>query len=257
MGNTVVERAINSVQGLFISKSIQESELERVQRWIQETLEATDLDRVLIAFRVLCFDWHRNHELYLRSIGRSIGGGAKTQKFMLRQRLRSLSGAVDFDFLDLLNSIDRAPRIARAANMGELRTLVYGTPESPALSASGNQFPQLDGSYVLQFCVVPFLETEARLRSALAAVAIERFRTRNKGRLPERLEELVPAFLWGLPVDPFDGQTLKYNRIERSGYRVYSVGIDGDNDGGLRAKNMFAGWPPVPEGDIEFMNDNF
>ena len=48
-----------------------------------------------------------------------------------------------------------------------------------------------------------FASFEARRRSAITAIAVERYRQVNQGTLPERLEELVPKFLPNLLADPF------------------------------------------------------
>jgi Bacterial type II secretion system protein G. len=70
----------------------------------------------------------------------------------------------------------------------------------------------------------------ACLRTSIAAIAVERFRLAH-GRLPENLNELVPQFLSAMPLDPFDGQPLRYHRLAK-GYVIYSVGQDGHDDGG-------------------------
>jgi hypothetical protein len=70
----------------------------------------------------------------------------------------------------------------------------------------------------------------AQVRSAQTALAVERFRLAH-GRLPENLNELVPQFLPAVPVDPFDGQPLRYHHLTK-GYVIYSVGQDGHDDGG-------------------------
>ena len=44
----------------------------------------------------------------------------------------------------------------------------------------------------------------------------------DHGRLPERLEELVPTYVNELPVDPFDGKPLRYDPVR---LRIYSTGI--------------------------------
>jgi hypothetical protein len=72
---------------------------------------------------------------------------------------------------------------------------------------------------------------QAQRRAATAAVAVERFRLRH-GRLPAKLKELVPEFLGGVPVDPFDGQPLRY-RVEADGFTIYSVGTNQADDGAL------------------------
>ena len=74
--------------------------------------------------------------------------------------------------------------------------------------------------------------SEARLSVAQTALAVERFRL-SEGRLPYELLELVPAFLDGIPPDPFTGTPLIYMQTD-DGYRVYSVGrnfVDEDGNG--------------------------
>lgn len=76
-----------------------------------------------------------------------------------------------------------------------------------------------------------FAGYEARRQAALVALAVERHRLANGGQLPSRLEELLPGFLSSVPIDPFDGRPLRFQKLER-GYVIYSVGQDrNDNDG--------------------------
>jgi type II secretory pathway pseudopilin PulG len=70
----------------------------------------------------------------------------------------------------------------------------------------------------------------AQVRLAQTALAVESFRL-AQGKLPEKLDELVPQFLSTVPSDPFDGQSLRYHRLAK-GYVIYSVGSDGHDDGG-------------------------
>jgi len=79
--------------------------------------------------------------------------------------------------------------------------------------------------------VVAFeIEYIASVRTALVALAAERFRLRP-GRWPETLSELVPQYLPDVPDDPFDGAPLRYRCLE-AGFAVYSVGEDRGDDGG-------------------------
>ena len=75
-------------------------------------------------------------------------------------------------------------------------------------------------------------DTVAWLRTAQVALAVERFRCRHTGRLPARLEELVPDFLTALPADPFDGKPLRLEVLD-SGYAIYTSGSDSRNGGPL------------------------
>jgi hypothetical protein len=76
-----------------------------------------------------------------------------------------------------------------------------------------------------------FCHSEALRAAALTALAVERYRLAHDGRMPETLTELVPTLMPGIPSDPFDGQPLRYRRLEQ-GYAVYSVGADRTDDGG-------------------------
>jgi|GEM_PF-685157 len=78
--------------------------------------------------------------------------------------------------------------------------------------------------------IVKQATTDANVRLARIALAVERFRLAS-GILPENLNELVPQFLSAVPVDPFDGQPLRYHRLAR-GFVIYSVGRDCHDDGG-------------------------
>lgn len=66
---------------------------------------------------------------------------------------------------------------------------------------------------------------------ALAGVALERHR-RQRGSLPEQLEELVPEFLADVPFDWLDGRALRYRRLEQHRFLLYSVGRNGVDNGG-------------------------
>jgi hypothetical protein len=72
---------------------------------------------------------------------------------------------------------------------------------------------------------------QANLRSALVAVVVERYRLEHDA-WPERLEDVVKAgLLDAAPLDPMNGQPLRYKRLA-DGVVVYSVGVDGADDGG-------------------------
>ena len=107
-----------------------------------------------------------------------------------------------------------------------LNRIRYATPEM-LLLLSGTEF-----GYVARI--------QAINDAADAAIAIERYR-RKHGKLPEKLDELVPEFLPQVPVDPFDGQPLRY-LIDEEGCRIYSIGEDDTDDGG---EGDLAGDPDV------------
>ena len=73
--------------------------------------------------------------------------------------------------------------------------------------------------------------SRATLRTAIAAIAIERWRNAHQGIIPNSLDDLVPSFLPSAPLDPFNGQPLKFKKTAK-GYVVYSIGPDRQDDGG-------------------------
>jgi ABC-type transport system involved in multi-copper enzyme maturation permease subunit len=75
-----------------------------------------------------------------------------------------------------------------------------------------------------------FHEGRAELRCAVVALAAERYRRRH-GEWPARLDQLTPDLLENVPADPFTGEPLRLRRLE-DGIVIYSVGRDGQDDGG-------------------------
>ncbi len=72
---------------------------------------------------------------------------------------------------------------------------------------------------------------DAYCGTAVAGVAMYHYRATH-GRFPEKLDDLVPEFLFEVPQDPFDGAPLKLKQAE-GGPVVYSIGPDMTDDGGV------------------------
>jgi hypothetical protein len=79
-------------------------------------------------------------------------------------------------------------------------------------------------------------DCEVRIRTLSqllqAELAVRAYRL-EKGRLPQRLESLVPDYLPQLPRDHYSGVPLVYC-LNGEGYLLYSVGADRTDDGGRR-----------------------
>jgi hypothetical protein len=69
---------------------------------------------------------------------------------------------------------------------------------------------------------------------AIAAIALKRYEFRHK-QLPDSLGELVPDFLKAVPTDYLSGQPLHYRRNDDGTFTLYSVGRNGQDDGGNAA----------------------
>jgi hypothetical protein len=84
----------------------------------------------------------------------------------------------------------------------------------------------------------------ASLRLGSTALALEQFRAAHDNQYPDALTELTPDSLTSTPVDPFDGQLLRY-RKKGGGYLLYSIGPDRKDDSGERMNGK--------DGDIVFV----
>lgn len=77
-------------------------------------------------------------------------------------------------------------------------------------------------------------EAEVRRGIILTALALERYHL-NHGRYPSTLEGLSNAFQKSAPIDFMDGKPLRYRLTDDGSFVLYSVGLDGSDDGGRLA----------------------
>ena len=93
--------------------------------------------------------------------------------------------------------------------------------------------------HVLEAILTPFLHevlvkigvAQTMVESAALACAVERYRLAN-GKLPEKLDALVPQFIAQVPHDVIDGQPLRYRLDGTDGFVIYSIGWNQKDDGG-------------------------
>lgn len=86
------------------------------------------------------------------------------------------------------------------------------------------------------------IQTEAGFRDGLLiGIGLELYR-REHGAWPGAIDELVPAYLPMVPVDRLSGESVRY-RLNEDGPVAYSVGVDGDDDGGRPPIHPLEGYP--------------
>src|SRR2546429_2237026 len=106
------------------------------------------------------------------------------------------------------------------------------------------------------------MRTETYRSLTVAAISLKRYQLRH-GKFPPNLDALSPDFFAAVPVDYLDGGPLRY-RLESDGLiRLYSVGLDGVDDGGnpqpakawRRYADLWDGrdvvWPRLASLDVE------
>ncbi len=138
------------------------------------------------------------------------------------------------------NATDKAARTGGVPDiLAELRWkensfLAFRTPLVNAL------MPAFDRVFASE------LRIRTQLDLARTALAVERFRLANL-RLPEELEEVVPAFLDRVPADPWNGgKPLSYRVKENGEFVVYSYGKNKTDEKGEEMKDWW------DKGDITF-----
>jgi hypothetical protein len=75
---------------------------------------------------------------------------------------------------------------------------------------------------------------------AIAAIGLRRHELRF-GTLPDRLDDLRPQFLADLPVDYYDGRSVRYRRTGTNEFLLYSVGANFVDDLGNAPADLI--WP--------------
>jgi len=76
-----------------------------------------------------------------------------------------------------------------------------------------------------------FAEAETAKRLLVTVIALKRYHLQH-GDYPTSLNELVPDFLKQIPMDFMDGKPLRYRLRSDGDFLLYSVGEDGEDNGG-------------------------
>jgi predicted transcriptional regulator len=146
------------------------------------------------------------------------------------QYLYDTCGFLQWDELHYLQLMDRYIQAAQMdfpERIAAAQALRQSLEQQDGLHALSHGWLRgMNGSRV----IVKDATVTARLRSAQIAIAIERFRISHDHQPPTSLAELTLFGSSGVPIDPFDGQPLRYKKLD-PGYVVYSVGEKVDGTG--------------------------
>ncbi|HZM01509.1 MAG TPA: hypothetical protein VFC44_00675 [Candidatus Saccharimonadales bacterium] len=150
-------------------------------------------------------------------------------------------GSTNLEGLDMDGYLQSAPfneDFLMTLDIYENYEKAYGTPFPHNLEIYKN-VEQLAGTakdkqYYFTTMMIPALAgildkqgvALARIRMARLAFAVEQHRLSNGGLLPEKLEQISPKLPDAELMDPFNGQSLHYQKEPR-GYQISSVGVDG------------------------------
>jgi hypothetical protein len=194
--------------------SFTDAQLRDLRDAMARTAGSIDLAEVLVMERCYMIECFTNP-----AVQSGLGGG----RSLLDIPIVGKTGLIDY--LDYMADCIEASKLGGTERVARLREIQEDIKDlsffhvlikvvAPALSRVG----ELD------------LKIQGHMDLGLTAIAIERYRL-AKGRLPQRLEELVPEYLEAVPIDPFDDRPIRYKRTE-PGYVIYIVGEDGKDNGG-------------------------
>jgi len=221
--------------------SFSEEQLAQLATALKNAEDPEGMVRGLAGERVFQLMLYDNPQLFTNDLNKTVHGAGTVAGAFLK-----VTGALNRDcdfYLSTMDQMIAACRLPAHEAMPVLRRIEAGLQVSSSWipSPARIQLPAL--TRVMEARA----RDEAILRSTAAGVAIERYRL-VYDRLPEQLSDLAPSFLEAAPADPFDGQSLRYRRLD-TGYVVYSVGYNLKDDEGAEPEEHRN---PRETGDITF-----
>ena len=160
---------------------------------------------------------------------------------------RIMPGMTEAELAESLRSLVNLERTAEpfpaiAEREREFAHEAHGVQMRLALAVSPQMKKMLQDS--LDAAQEGFLRVQTKRRLLTVELAIRLYRIRE-GADPAALTALTPSILRDSPLDPYTGDPLVY-RPSPTGHLLYSVGPDGDDDGG----RPFAPRDQQPDGDV-------
>jgi hypothetical protein len=227
---------------LLSSCSLSDSQLKRLNALLDRVDPCDALHQALISERALEFSIYDLPVEAFKSMKDSeenseILSPAASQSLVMG--VLNVTGVKDADRKLMLETLTEAIALSERFDPEAIQKLEQMFREA---GADARRFPPKPFSAILlpwlEALPLKFVPIESRRRAAVVAVAVERYRLANVGRLPDDLQAMVPQFLSEIPLDPYDGKPIRF-RPREIGFVTYSVGIDRvDNDGAERLSTM-------------------
>jgi len=237
--------ALSALERLVNRTTLDEAHLTRLRVVIAAAYDPNAMARGIAGERCMGIEVLRDP----RATGLGIAPVTATEgPSLLQLRAAQAVGLVDRLLVRYIDHVDhclaamRLPPAERLEVIGELerkhRQMVEEHPKLTHFMPTMARFMRNDLLHM------------TKIQVAAVALAVERYRLANN-RLPEQLADLVPQFLETVPADPYDGQALRYKRLD-PGFVVYSIGTDGTDDDGTERPPRQRGQEEPPY-DITFI----
>jgi hypothetical protein len=232
-----IERILNRMQ-------LTDEQLTRISAWIEESRSNEGYIKALIGEQCLGLN---TFQAPIHDIVDQTESGKGFLLILAPRKILGLHDRETMEYInimqDYLNTVE-LPHYKRLAAFDSIEKAVY----------TGKRGSMLTRMLMPAFGRIMQIETRhlAHLRTTQTALSVQRYRL-AEGHLPESFDNLVPTYMEIVPIDPFDGQSLKYRTLE-TGFEVYSVGYDLTDDGGAEkdSKKRDRRGKPLPW-DITFI----
>jgi len=128
--------------------------------------------------------------------------------------------------------------------IADMEQAVAASKETPWKDIQSNWADQNILNYgILAKMLIPALSNiqekaihiQVKLELAKVAIDLERFYLKH-GSYPDSLDDLSPTYRLTPPLDPMTQKALSYRRNEGGGFEMFSVGMNGTDDGGKHIK---------------------
>jgi hypothetical protein len=229
----LLARSLTSI-GETIEAEPTDAALQRIQRAVHELDNDRAIEQSMLGERASALGRYWNDAVHWYARQREGGGLERyfVRPFMTRRLIKSV---------EIMNGL-----IATARQPWPDR-LEVNVPPAPAGVDRASWGSVFASAYYVDYSLRESYRRSASAvasslalgRTADAAIGVSRYQHAT-GSLPKALNELVPAYLAAVPVDPFSGGEVRYSKSSDR-FVVYSIGSDRKDDGGTRVTEPT--WP--------------
>ena len=236
--------AISAVEQVINRTELTDGQLLELIESVRESGRISDISCAFVGERCTGISFFRVPE----SVGPDVlGSSGPLLRYVLA--LYKAVGLADADaviYLDLMDGYLKAAQLPLHERL-------------EAVNAVDARLQSTSRAHILLHSIMPALsrvttiETRAiaRLRATEVVLAIRRYRLAARA-LPDKISDLVPTYLETVPKDPFDGNDLRYKKLE-AGFVVYSIGEDLSDDGGKERLPRKPRGEKLPNWDVTFI----
>jgi len=220
--------AIRSLERVLNRTEFTDSQLRCLDKILSDAQDLTTMSHAFIGERCFGIRTFKMPMFKMKNFMGLPGGSAVSTISAIPMGLYKITGLADMDtiiYLDLMSDYIKAYQLPLHERQKAFRAI-----EAKLGTVSKVHIILYMFMPAMSRCATIDLRHIADLRTAQTTLAIQRYRLAT-GNYPNTLVDLVPEYLDVVPKDPFDGNDLRYKKLD-AGFVVYSIGEDGIDSGG-------------------------